>query len=569
MRSILTRGELVATALTLAALASFSVPLGCSKALSAPIASAHGDDSPPRRGGTLRLATIGDIRGGLDAATGTDLAVGPIHLIFAGLVDYDEHARVVPDLADHWDVDDGGRTYRFVLRTGVTMQDGEELTADDVKRSAERALHPSTPDPNAGYFENIAGYADYAAGKAEHLEGVVVEGRYAVTFHLSKPDSTFPYLVAMHPLRPTCKSAGDRYSDTWAPCGAGPFKLDPGGWQRGTSLRLVRHDGYFRPGLPYLDAVEWTFNILSLAQRVRFERGELDLVRDLTDADLARFATDPRWKAFGVAEPDNVIYGASMNTRIAPFDNVEVRRAVAAAIDREHVSLLQPSRMSPLTQALPRTLQDDPPLAGQRYDYAAALEHMKKAGYPYDPVTDAGGWPHPIEYIVAYPGLGALVAEVIQQDLAKIGLRIRLKPLSYGAFLTLQERAGASAMSEGNWGLDYPDASTFFDPLFTTARIAPEGSFNTAFYSNPRFDELAARAHAAMDAGVRRALYREANAILCDEAPWAFTYGHHTFDMRQPYVHGFVPHPVWPLEVTGVWLDRDPPTALAPGSGLR
>jgi ABC-type transport system substrate-binding protein len=213
---------------------------------------------------------------------------------------------------------------------------------------------------------------------------------------------------------------------------------------------------------------------------------------------------------------------------------------------------------------------DDPSFAGQRYDYPAALEHMRKAGFAYDPATDTGGWPHPIEYLIYYPGLDALVAELVQQDLAKIGLRLRLKSVSYGAFLTLQERAGASAMSEGNWSMDYPDASSFFDPLFTTARIAPEGAFNTAFYSNPRFDELAARAHLEMDADVRRALNREADAILCDEAPWAFTYGHHVFDMRQGYVHGFSGHPVWPLDVTAVWIDRaDAALERALGGGLR
>ena len=67
----------------------------------------------------------------------------------------------------------------------------------------------------------------------------------------------------------------------------------PGGWQRGTSLRLVRHDGYFRPGLPYLDAVEWAFNMQPLTQRFRFEAGELDFLRDMSQADQARFAQRP------------------------------------------------------------------------------------------------------------------------------------------------------------------------------------------------------------------------------------------------------------------------------------
>jgi len=570
MRSILTKPDTPGPSLALCALVLLGAPLGCDTTLPFPVASAHSEDSPPRRGGTLHLATYGDLRSGIDPASGTDQSLGPIHLVFAGLVDYDGSARVVPDLADHWAVDDGGRTYRFVLRVGVIMHDGAELTADDVKRSAERALHPSTPDPNASYFANIAGYEAYAAGRADHLAGVVVEGRYVVAFHLAKPDSTFPYLLAMHTLRPTCRSAGDRYSDAWLACGAGPFELPPSGWRRGTSLRLVRHPGYFRPGEPYLDAVEWTFNMKALAQRVRFERGELDLARELTDGDTARFMADARWRPLGTVEADTSIYGESMNTRMAPFDNLEIRRAVAAAIDREHLRMVQPSRMSVLTQALPKALWDDPSFAGQGYDYPAALQHMKKAGYPFDPVTGTGGWTEPIEYLLFDQGLDVYTAQLVQQDLAKVGLRLRLHLVSYSAFLTLQERADASAMSQGNWMLDYPDPSSIFDPLFTTEAIASEGSFNTAFYSNPRFDELAARAHLEADAAVRRALYREANAILCDQAPWAFTFGHHNFDVRQAYVHGFAPHPVGPLDVSGVWLDRaGEALERALGGGLR
>jgi ABC-type transport system substrate-binding protein len=571
MRWIRARADALAGALAASSAALLAVPLGCSGGLPAPIAAAHGDESPPLRGGTLHLTSISDVRG-LDPAGPPDgLALGPMHLMFAGLVDYDEHARIVPDLADHWEIADEGRTYRFFLRPGVTMHDGSELTAEDVKRSVERALHPTTPDPMASYFSNIAGEAAYAAGKADHLDGVVVEGRYVVAFHLEQPDATFLFLLAMHTLRPTCASAGARYVDTWLPCGAGPFKLPPDGWQRGTSLRLVRHEAYFRAGQPYLDAVEWTFNMPALAQRMRFERGELDVVRDLTHAEGARFVADARWRPLGIVEADTTVYGESMNTRIPPFDNVEVRRAVAAAIDRRHYTLIQPMRMSPLTQALPQSLADhDPTFEGQRYDYAAALEHMRKAGYPYDPATGQGGWPEPIEYLMYDQGVAALTSQILQEDLAKIGLRLRLKMVSWPAFLALQERAGSSAMSQGNWQLDYPDPSSVFDPLFTTSSIAPEGSVNTSFYSSARLDGIVARAHLEMDPARRRALYREANEIVCDEAPWAFTFGYHMFVVRQPYVRGFTPHPVWPLDVSRVWVDRaEDALGRALGGGLR
>jgi ABC-type transport system substrate-binding protein len=480
-----------------------------------------------------------------------------VHLIFAGLVDFDDRAQIAPDLADHWDTEDGGRVYRFVLRQGVAMQDGEELTAEDVKRSAERALHPGTPDPNASYFDGLAGYQAFAEGRAEHIDGIVVEGRYLISFHLKEPDATFLPILTLHTLRPVCRTAGTRYSDAWLPCGAGPFRLLAGDWKRGTSLRVVRHEAYFQPGVPYLDAVEWTFNMPVLAQRFRFEAGELDAIRDLTQADQRRFAADPLWRPLGAADADISVYGESMNTRMPPFDNVEVRRAVAAAINRERYRLLKPGFMTVLTQLVPPGVPGhDPTVEGQRYDYPAALEHMRKAGYPYDPDTGKGGWPRPIEYPLYDGGLLVYTAQVLQQDLARIGLRIELKLMSWQAFLAVQERPLSAALSQANWQMDYPDPSSFFDPIFTTGAMGPESGHNTSFYSNARVDDLVARARREIVPDRRRQLYREASTILSDEAPWAFAYSAHAFHVHQAYVHAYRPHPVWPLEVNRTWIDR-------------
>jgi ABC-type transport system substrate-binding protein len=217
-----------------------------------------------------------------------------------------------------------------------------------------------------------------------------------------------------------------------------------------------------------------------------------------------------------------------------------------------------------LTQPLPPDVPGhDPSLEGQRYDYAAALEHMRKAGYPYDPITGRGGWPNPIEYLLYDQGLSVFTAQVLQQDLAKIGLRIELKLVSWQTLLTLQRRPGTVAMSQGSWSMDYPDPSSYLDPLFTTRAIEPESSNNHAFYSNPRFDDLVARAHRELETARRMALYREASEILCDEAPWAFAFSYHWFDVRQPYVRGLSLHPVWTVDPIRAWIDR-PDGPLAP-----
>jgi ABC-type transport system substrate-binding protein len=530
---------------------------GCNGPLSPPIPTAHADDETPRRGGVLQLASFGDIRG-LDPAVAFDaLSTSAMEAIYAGLVDFDAHANVVPDIADRYEVTDDGLTYRFFLREGVRFHDGVELVADDVKRSVERALHSSTPSSVASFYESIAGYKEYTQNKTEHLAGVEVEGRYVVAIRLNRRDARFLAMLALHALRPVCRSAGDRYVDNWAPCGAGPFKIGPGGWDRGRSLTLVRHEGYFRPGRPYLDGVVWTYSMSITAEGFRFEDGELDSTRDMHQADLIRFLVDPRWKAFGEYEPDRTIMGEVMNTELPPFDNVEVRRAVASAIDREHYRLINPLHLFVVTEAIPPAVPGyNPDFRGQQYDYQAALEHMKKAGYPYDPVSGKGGYPHPIAYYTYRQGTGEKTAQVLQQELAKIGLKLDIRMVNYPTFLALSQRRKSAQMTAPSYSMDYPDPSDFFEPLFSTGAINNETSNNYAFYSNPRLDELLDRAREELEQSKRFALYDEANRIVCDDAPWAFTSVFRFYAQWQPYVHGLRTHAVWSQYVLDTWLDR-------------
>jgi len=531
--------------------------LGCSNELPAPIPSAHPDDPTPRRGGMLTSASFGDIRT-LDPANVADgLVVQPIEAMFAGLIDYDLEGKIVPDLADHWTVSEDGMTFRFVLREGAHFHDGDEVTAEDVKRSAERALHPSAPNPYSSAFASLAGYDAFVAKKADHIDGITVNGKYVVTFQLSKPDSAFLYVLAMPSLRPVCKSGGDRYSDTWHPCGAGPFKLLPGGWDRGRELTAVRHEGYFRPGLPYLDAVRFVFHASFTSQRFKFATGELDLLRDFLAPDILKFQADPRWKPYGEYELDKQVSGLSMNTEVAPFDNVEFRRAVASALNRDELILIRASNLRPANVPVPPAVEGyDPTLKGQQFDYAAALEHMKRAGYPYDPVTGTGGYPKPIPYLTYSQGLDEYMVQVTAQQLARIGIRLDVRVVNYATYLALRGRRHESAIGPQFWAQDYPEAGTFLEPLFHSRSINDEDSNNTAFYANPRVDDLIDGARRELNGQRRNKLYSEAQAIICDEAPWAFTHYYRFFAQWHPYLHDYKPHPMWTTDATRVWIDR-------------
>lgn len=552
MRSIRARTERGGVAVLLA-LASAA----CSPELPAPIPSAHPGDASPRRGGSLTSASFGDIRT-LDPANVADgIAPQILQGMFAGLVDYDLEGKLHPDLADHFTVSADGRTYRFVLREGVRFHDGEELTAEDVKRSTERALHPTSPNPSSSYYAPIVGYADFTAGKAEHLAGVRVEGRYVVTYEIDQPDSAFLPLLAMQALRPVCKSGGTRYVDTWHPCGAGPFKLLPGGWDRGRQITIVRHEGYFRPGLPYLDSFRYLFHVNATSQRFKFMNGEQDILRDFLAPELLKFQADPRWKPYGEYEVDKQVSGFAMNTEIAPFDNIEIRRAVASALDRNQLQQVRAANLRPAYLPVPPGVEGyDPTLKGQRFDLAEALEHMKRAGYPYDPEARTGGWPHAISYLTYVQGLDEYMVQVVMQQLERIGLHLDVRVVNYPTFLALRARRKQAVSGPGFWQQDYPEAGSFLEPLFHSKSINDEESNNWSFYSNPRVDELIDRARHELEPERRKKTYGEAQEIICDEAPWAFTHYYRFFAQWHPYVHDYRPHPIWTTDAARVWVDR-------------
>jgi ABC-type transport system substrate-binding protein len=551
MRSIRARAEIAAALALALGLA------GCSNELPAPLGSRAESGKPPSRGGVLQLATFGDIRS-LDPANISDGLAPQVHeQLYAGLIDYDRESKIRPGIASHWRIEDEGKTYRFFLREGVRFHDGEELVADDIKRSAERSLDGSAPNPFASYYSSIVGFSELNAKKAETLSGVEVEGKYVVTFHLKEPDATFLYVLALLPLRPVCRSAGTRYSDSWAPCGAGPFKLPPGGWQRGHTLSLVRHDAYYEPGLPYLDGVRWTVKENQNSQMFRFLRGDLDLIRDEATPDLLRFQADPRWKPFADFGGGAQIHGEAMNVEMPPFDNVEIRRAVAAALDRSAIQQLRASNLVATNQLIPPgVFGHDPNLVGQHTDYAAALEHMRRAGYPYDPATKTGGWPHAIPYTVYKQGLPEFTAQVLAQQLEKIGLRIEIRVVNYPTFMALRGRRKTSAFGPGFWLQDYPDGLSFLEPMFHSKSISEEDSNNWSFYNNPRYDELVDRSHRELDDERRKKLYTEAQTILIDDAPWAFSQNMRYYTQRQGYVRDDFTHPLWMQQLARTWLDR-------------
>jgi ABC-type transport system substrate-binding protein len=559
----------------LALLSSLLAPVfGCSR-IAGPIGEHH--DGPPQRGGTMELGTFSDLRN-LDPALAFDTTAQSLEqLLYAKLVDYDHDTNIVPMLAEKYEVSADGKRYSFKLHEGILFHDGTELTADDVKRSIERTLDPDTPCPAPSFYASIAGYEEFHDGKkdasgkkvfAPELKGVVVDGKYALHIDLSTPDATFLPAATLPFLAPLCKSAGRKYEREWGnhACGAGPFRLQE--WQAAREVTLVRHDGYFRPGQPYLDKVHWYLLMPGLSQRFKFERGDLDHVSELNMTDLVSYRADPRWKPFSQWEPAKATQGVFLNNELPPFDNVEMRRAFAAAIDWGEVAAMRPDQFIVTGQMVPPAVPGhDPSFQGQKHDVAAALEHMKNAGYPFDPATGRGGYPEPVRYVgPAESAATELVAPVLAQQLAKVGIHLEIKQLSWPSFLAQTALRKTVQLGYGGWSMDFPDPSDFFEPILSSENIQEEESQNMAFFSNPEFDALLKKAHNEIDPASRAAMYKRCEEIVRDQAPWALGMNARSFEIVQPYVHNYVVDKAHVVDVREVWLDtkEQPRSALVP-----
>lgn len=512
-------------------------------------------DVAPQRGGVLRTAMFTDVRG-LDPALMLDEASNMLgRFMYNQLITYDAQGKVALDLAETLDISKDGLKYVFGLRRGVLFHDGTELTAADMKRSLERTLHVDTPSPGASFYTSIAGYAAYHAGKAPELRGVHADGRYTLTIELSERNPAFLHVLNLPLSAPVCASAGRVYRRSWVPCGTGPFKLKE--LRHGEVARFVRHSGYFEKGRPYLDGVEWQLSMPGSTQRFKMERGELDMVRDLAGADQLLFRTSAAWRGLNVYADSMNTFGLVMNTELPPFDNRHVRRAVSFALDNAQVALLRPGQVEPAPRLVPKAILPDwPGMRVHRHDLARALEEMKRAGFPYDPRTGRGGYPRTIRLLALADSFGQSASEVHQQQLAKIGIRVRLDVAGWPAYLAQVSRRRTTEMASGGWGADYPDASSFFEPVFSSGAIQDEESQNIAFFSNREFDQILVEARRSSDAAAREQLFRRAEEVLVEEAPWAFGYSVRRLEIWQPYVHGYKPNAVLTFNVRFAWIDQ-------------
>jgi len=450
------------------------------------------------RGGVFRLiieepaaidpSNVAD-EGGLQIAT----------YLFAGLVTGRPDGTVSAGVATSWRPDAGCTQWMFQLRHGTRFHNGEEVTSRSFARGWRRAA-------NGG-----------AAFLLESIRDVDTSNPYVLEVKLARPDCDFPRRM-FHPVfSPVPSSAGAignrAYNDQ--PIGNGPFAMD-GPWSHDRGIRLVRNDDFELGAKANLDAAELTISVDPAADsNTGLRAGAADWTRVApTDLDSLHDQPDRRL-IFGQAT--GTYYLVPMVT-IEPLDVAAARRALSLAIDRDAIIRevfddglrAATSLVPPLTgmAAAPKTLD------ACRFDPVEARRLAVRAGLTAGTVlhfryNDDGGHE-------------AWSVAVKRQLETNLGIKVNYYGLPF-VKLRAEERApGASGISRGGWGLDYPSADNILAQL-TTAAIGTAdpaeltNGDNIGRYRNPRFDRLLDRARATVDEASRSALYRQAEAVAIGE----------------------------------------------------
>ncbi|MBI3741148.1 MAG: hypothetical protein HY257_05265, partial [Chloroflexi bacterium] len=195
---------------------------------------------------SLRLPGSGDPPT-LDPALTSD-AESAVYVVelFSGLVTLDQNLKVVPDLAEKWEVSDDRKTYTFTFRKDAKFHDGRPVTAQDFKYSVERAANPATTSPTADtYLGDIVGVKDKLNRKASAVSGVVVVDDYTLKITIDSPKTYFIAKLTFPTAFVVDKNNVERGGRTWTdkPNGTGPFKLKE--YVRGQRIILARNENYY------------------------------------------------------------------------------------------------------------------------------------------------------------------------------------------------------------------------------------------------------------------------------------------------------------------------------------
>lgn len=439
--------------------------------------------------------------------------------LYDRLLDVDPYTyRLVPELAESWEVLDNGATYRFHLRNDVQFQTTRwfsptrALNADDVVFTFERIFDRKHPWHNVNgsafpYFDSLQ--------FADSVQSVRKLDNHTVEFRLTRPDASFLWHLATHyasvmSAEYAAKLTKQDHQELLdrQPVGTGPFQLDE--YQAGQYIRLQRHPNFWR-GTPLMPQVVVDLGSGGTGRLSKLLTGECDVLAWPAASQLTILRDDPRLRL--TLRPGMNIAYLAFNTDKPPLNNPEVRHALSLAINNQRL-------MQSIYYGTAETAASILPRASWAYDNEAKItEYNPQEGrrrlqalgidkltlHLWVPTSSQAWNPSPLK-----------TAELIQADMAQIGVKVVIVPVE-GRFQEARLMDMNHDLTLSGWATDSNDPDSFFRPLLSCAAISSQT--NLAHWCNREFDSVLRKALDSQQLASRIDAYDEAQQILARELP--------------------------------------------------
>ena len=415
--------------------------------------------------------------------------------IYEGLTAVDRDLKVIPSLAESWTVAPDGKTYTFKLRSGVKFHDGSAMEAEDVVSTIKRVQSKDIASPLAS---RIAAIESASAVDAQTVE-----------LKLKEPSAPLLSSLATIAIVPSSVETNKDVLQK-QPVGTGPFKFQE--WQPNGFILLAKNDAYWQQGLPKLSGLKFNIVPESATRQVGLTNGQYALLPNIDAATALQLKGKPGVKLSETLELAYTLVG--LNVSKPPFDNPKVREAVNYAINRQEIveAALFGAGVpgGPLSPALKTWALDVKQFPCYSPDPAKAQALLKESGVSL---------PLSVSMNVLPRQDVKDVAQVVQEQLNKVGFKVELKNQEQGQFIQDWRNSNFDMFASINAGS--PDPDEYFYRTFRTG-----GSTNVFKYSDAEIDQLLDSARAVQDPAARKTAYDQVQKKLACSGPVAhLTYG--------------------------------------------
>jgi dipeptide transport system substrate-binding protein len=448
--------------------------------------------------------------------------------------------QVIPALAQSWEISNRGRVYTFKLRPNVRFhgsrlfQPGRTFNADDVVFSFERQWRSDHP------YHKVSGtdYPGFAGMRMKHLLAAIDKlDDQTVRFTLKHPDASFPAVLAMD----FASILSAEYAGQLAaaqtpqlldihPIGTGPFRLLD--YEPDKQILYQAHESYWR-GRPAINHLVFTITPDSDERWARLKAGDCHILPPLALNEMGRIK-----KQHGVRLLQKTAFDVgylAFNVKQAPFDNRTVRRALTFAVNKQAIidTVYQPAGRLATTPLLLETQFDDATTQeAYSYDPVKARRLLHEAGLADGFSTNL--WYMPIARY--YHPDARRVAQMIRDDWAAVGVDAQLISYDWPEFLR-RSRNGEHASILLGWTGDNGDPDNFLSAVLGCDAV---GGGNRAQWCDPSFEELLRQARVSIEPATRLELYKQAQWLFLNEAPWIPLAHSIRFQPIRREVQGFV-----------------------------